>query len=148
MAFSSFHKSKRFGIICLLLACVAMYAGYLWLRPVPAEQFQIAIELHDFDQAEKLWNKGVRVAKTDPYAQFMRVKDRLQAVDGVQVTAWKVGKLQTLNETNRYFGLLDMLDSDGNQFGIGLEWQGMKWVLKTDNPQVPAYVRQSLNGGG
>jgi hypothetical protein len=148
MASSSFHKSKRFRIVCLLLGCVAICAGYLWLRPVPAEKFRIAMERHDFDQAEKLWNKGVRVPATDPYAQFMRIKQRLQAVNGVQVTAWKVGRLQTINETNRYFGLLDLQDSGGDQLGIGLEWQGVKWVLKTDNPQVPPYVRQSLDGGG
>lgn len=105
------------------------------------------MERHDFEQAEKLWNKGIQVSASDPYAQFMRVKDRLQSVSGLQVTDWKVEKLQVNDKTKRYFGLIDIYDSAGNQFGIGADWQGEKWLLRTDNPQVPAYVRESLNGG-
>ena len=126
---------------------VAIYAGYLWLRPFPAEQFRNAMERRDFERAGKLWRNGVGASATDPYAQFMRIKDRFEAVNGVRVTAWKVGKLQTVNETNRCFGLLDIEDSGGNQFGIGLEWQGARWLLKTDNSPVPDYVRQSLGAG-
>ncbi len=143
-----FPQLKRFGIASLLLLFVSICGGYFWMRSLRTEQFRNAVELHDFDQAEKLWKRGVRVTDDDPFSQFMRVRDRLQAFPGVQVTAWKVGKLQTINATNRYFGLLDIQESNGNQFGIGLEWHGEKWVLKTDNPQVPSYVRQSLDGGG
>jgi hypothetical protein len=105
------------------------------------------MELRDFGRADKLWNRGIRLPATDPYAQFMRIKDRIQAVRGVQVTGWTVGKLQTINQTNRCYALLDVQDSGGefSSFGMGLEWQAENWMLKT-NPFLPSYVMQCVDG--
>lgn len=140
-------KWRVFGLVLLLIASSIIYGGFSWWRSCSANQFTVAIERHDFGRAEQLWKRGIRTPASNPYGQFMRVKDRLRAVSGIQVTEWSVGKLQTINGCNRYFALLDVQDSaKGSHFGIGLEWQREKWVLKTDNPDVPPYLRNILAG--
>ena len=80
----------------------------------------------------------------DPYGDFMQILGRLRAVNGVKVTDWKVGKAQILNS---YFALVDIQAPDA-QVGIGLTWEGGRWLLKTDAPSVPSYVKRSVEPKG
>ena len=141
-------RVKSLGIFCLLLALASIHFGCSSLRPCRAEQFLYAMEQRDFARAERLWKRGVMLPTSDPYGQFMQIKDRLDRVNGVQVTNWTVGKLQKINETNRYYGLLDIQDSSGefDRFGVGLEWRDEKWFLK-DNPLLPLYVKECVGNG-
>jgi hypothetical protein len=138
------HRSKGFRIALLLLVCVGIYAAVSrWWLP-PANEFRKAMERGDFVQAEKLWKRGVLASTTDPYAQFMRIRDRIQAVSDTKIESWKVLRLQTINETNRYFGEFDIQDPTA-RFGVGLIWEGEKWELKPDYPELPPYVKRCLN---
>jgi len=74
----------------------------------------------------------------------MRIRDRLRAVDGLEVTQWKIGKLQILNS---YFALADIKALDA-QMGIGLTWEGGRWLLKSDSPSIPSCVKESIEPKG
>jgi len=139
-------KGIIIAFVALVVLCVVSW--YLWFSMFSAQQLRDAVERGDFRRAERIWNRGARALREDPYAQLMRIRDRLQAVDGVRVTEWKIGKLQPINGTNRYFALLDVQLPDA-QVGIGLAWEGRRWSLKTEMPNLPSYVKASvdLNSG-
>ena len=135
---------KRISIALTALVVICIGGWYVWYLCFSAEQFRDAIVRGDFRRAEKMWRRGARVAAGDPYGEFMRIRDRLQAVNGVEVTEWKLGKLQILNG---YFALVDIKAPDA-QVVIGLTWESGRWLLKTDAPPVPSYVKQSIEPKG
>jgi hypothetical protein len=140
-------KSSLAGV-CLVFGLLVS-GWFVWFRFVSTEQFRNAMERRDFGRAERLWNFGVFAPDGDPYIEFMRVIERLEAVKEVQVQNYYVRRTPAGDISDRYIGTLNIHESgkgSTKEFGVAMEWKGQKWSLKIDHELLPSYVKQSLEG--
>ena len=134
----------RYSVIGILVLGAAVIFGHLVHQRLSLERFRNAMTRHNYGRAQELWKKGVSAPKSDPYAELMRILDRLGAARDIRVKDWIFGTLPPNNGTNRYSTQLD-IESTNARFGVILTWEGNRWVLMRDYPEIPSCVRQSVN---
>jgi hypothetical protein len=133
-------RSYLIGLIVLLAVGIS---GYFTYQRVLLERFRNAMARHDYGRAQELWKKGVIAAKNDPYAELMRILDRLNAVRDIEVKDWNLQSLLPNGDTNCYAAQLDIASTNA-RFGVILSWKGEKWALVHDYPEIPSSVRTCL----
>jgi len=131
-----------FFVACLCSLVAVWCLWYVFTRMQTSTDFRQAIKEHDFQKAQEAWEAGVWISESDPLWQFMTMKDQLELQPGVRVTSWRLGKLAPLSNENRFFALLDIEDSQGEnaKFGCALEWERDKWNLTTKSAPLPRYL--------
>jgi len=103
------------------------------------------MERHDWQTAETIWKWGVYAPSNDAYIEFMRIRDRLESVDGVHV--WPYHVRTSVTRDDAYIASLDVRRVQGNNtnsFDIALLWKDGIWRLLIDPGTYPSYVMQSL----
>lgn len=137
----------RVGVGLFLAGLLAVCSYWVWQMSF-ADRNRGASQVDA--SAAKPHGEGVgETPRADWATALGRVRELLQAQPGVTIGDWRTGALGSINGTNRYFALLDVHDAErGIAFGLGLEWQGERWVLRTESPLLPEYVRRVVEASG